>query len=274
MVDNNESIMADKPESLPRQPIIKIENLEKTYFTRDGDVRALGPMSLSFAAGQTLSIVGPSGCGKSTLLRAVAGLEVPTRGSIEVAGSPVDGPLSDVGIVFQRDLLLDWRSVIDNVMLPSELRKVDRVSTLERAHQLLADLGVGDFAQRRPWELSGGMRQRVSIARALLLRPSILLLDEPFSALDALTREQMNAILQKLQTHEQVSTLFITHSISEAVFLSDQVIVMSQRPGRKLDTIKVNLPKPRKLSIREDSQFIKITRRIRVHFEKAGVLVG
>lgn len=274
MLANGQSAMSDNAQSSLSRPIIKIEKVEKTYFTRTDDVHALGPISLSFSEGETLGIVGPSGCGKSTLLRAVAGLEEPTSGKIEVAGDPVAGPVQDVGIVFQRDLLLDWRTVIDNVMLPSELRKCDRATTLDRAHQLLTELGVNDFAMRNPWELSGGMRQRVSIARALLLRPSILLLDEPFSALDALTRDQMNVILQRLQTHEQVSTLFITHSIPEAVFLSDRVIVMSQRPGRVLDDIEVNLPKPRKLSIREDPKFTEITRRIRVHFEKAGVLAG
>ncbi|MCP1337145.1 ABC transporter ATP-binding protein [Futiania mangrovi] len=260
--------------SVDRFQIISTRDLEKVYFTAQGIVRALGPVSISLPAGETLGIVGPSGCGKSTFLRVVAGLDTATRGKVEVAGKPVTAPLTDVGIVFQRDLLLDWRSVIDNVMLPSELRKTDRKATLQRAYELLEELGVADFAERNPWELSGGMRQRVSIARALLLRPSMLLLDEPFSALDALTRDQMNVILQRLQMHERVTTLFITHSIPEAVFLSDRVIVMSNRPGQVLDDIKVDLPKPRTLSIREEPAFTEITRRIREHFERAGVLVG
>ncbi|MEX2375422.1 MAG: ABC transporter ATP-binding protein [Dehalococcoidia bacterium] len=251
---------------------VEVKDVEKTYFAASGVVRALGPISFSFARGQTVAIVGPSGCGKSTMLKVLAGLEDRTRGEISVQSRIVTGPLKDVGVVFQKDLLLDWRTVFENVLLPAELRGRVDDATKERARELLDELGVSGFEDNQPWELSGGMRQRVSIARALLLKPSMLLLDEPFSALDALTRDKMNVIVQRLQMHEEVTTFFITHSIAEAVFLSDRVIVMSERPGRIIDEIEVTIPKPRTLSVREEPEFIDVTRRIRIHFEKAGVL--
>lgn len=253
-------------------PFVEVKDVEKAYFTPSGLVRALRPVSFTFDRGQTVAIVGPSGCGKSTMLKILAGIESRTRGEITIASRKMDGPLEDVGIVFQKDLLLDWRTVLENVLLPAELRgRVDE-QTRRRAIELLDELGVAGFENNQPWELSGGMRQRVSIARALLLKPSMLFLDEPFSALDALTRDKMNVIMQRLQMHEEVTTLLITHSIAEAVFLSDRVIVMSDRPGRIIDDITVPIPKPRALSIREEPAFIEITRRIRIHFEEAGVL--
>jgi len=237
-------------------------------------VHALTPVSLSLPPGEAVSVVGPSGCGKSTLLRMMAGLEPPTEGSVRDGGSPVTKPLADVGIVFQRDLLLDWRSVLDNVLLPAEIKGLERTAARTRALDLLQRLGVASFADRYPWELSGGMRQRAAIARALLPRPSFLLLDEPFSALDALMRDQMNVLLQEVQLAEGVGALLITHSIPEAVFLGDRVIVMSGRPGRILDEIRVDFPRPRHLALREEEAFSRIVRRIRVQFEQAGVLVG
>ncbi|MGE0724307.1 MAG: ABC transporter ATP-binding protein [Alphaproteobacteria bacterium] len=253
---------------------IVVQDVRKTYAGRQGDVEALGPIAFSLAAGETLAVVGPSGCGKSTLLRLMAGLEPTTAGAIVVDDRLVAAPLNDVGIVFQRDLLLDWRSVIDNVLLPAELKRMARAEARRRAMELLDELGVADFADRFPWELSGGMRQRVAIARALLCRPSFLFLDEPFSALDALTRDQMNVTLQNVQAGEGVTTLLITHSIQEAVYLSDRVIVMSARPGRVLDEIVVPFARPRRLAIREEPGFVEIARRIRMHFERTGVLVG
>jgi NitT/TauT family transport system ATP-binding protein len=178
----------------------------------------------------------------------------------------------DIGIVFQRDLLLEWRSVLGNVLLPAEIK---RLSGLEgRASELLQELDVAGFAKSYPWQLSGGMRQRVAIARALLTRPALLFLDEPFSALDALTRDQMNVLLQRLQTTQHVTTLLITHSIPEAIFCADRVLVMSGRPGALLDDIRVPFERPRRLAVRETVEFAAIGRRIREHFEKAGVLVG
>ena len=252
---------------------VTLNEVAKTYYAAQGSVHALGPLSFSIAAGETLAVVGPSGCGKSTLLRIIAGLDVAT-GSVCVGERTVAAPVPDVGIVFQRDLLLDWRTVVRNVLLPAELqRTIDPDGARHRAAELLGELGVADFADRYPWELSGGMRQRVAIARAMLCKPSMLLLDEPFSALDALTRDQMSVILQKVQLGERVTTLLITHSIQEAVFLSDRVIVMSARPGTVLDDIAVPFPRPRRLSLREEPGFIEIARRIRVRFERAGVLV-
>lgn len=254
--------------------IVNLSGVHKTYITDSGDVRALDPVSFGFEKGQTLSVVGPSGCGKSTLLRILAGIDAASGGKIVINGRTITGPVSDMGIVFQRDLLLDWRSVLNNVMLPAELAGRNNSEMRERALGLLRELGVGDFSDRYPYELSGGMRQRVAIARALLLRPSLLLLDEPFSALDAMTRDQMNVILQRLQQHEQVSTMLITHSIAEAVYLSDRVVVMSARPGRVLDVVDIDLPKPRPLSIREEPQFAALARHIRVLFENEGVLAA
>lgn len=252
---------------------VSFQAVRKTFSGSRGDVEALDSVSFEIEAGETVGVVGPSGCGKSTLLRIAAGLETATAGTVTVGTTPVAGPVRDVGVVFQRDLLLDWRSVVGNVLLPAEFQRMDRQAASKRAHELLDRLGVADFGDRPPWELSGGMRQRVAIARALMCAPSMLFLDEPFSMLDALTRDQMNVILQKIRSRETVTTLLITHSILEAVFLSDRVVVMSARPGRILDDIPVPFPRPRRLSIREETGFIDITRRIRIHFEKEGVLV-
>ncbi|HLG46823.1 MAG TPA: ABC transporter ATP-binding protein [Reyranella sp.] len=250
---------------------IRLEAVEKRYGGANG-VRAIAPLSVELRAGEAVSIVGPSGCGKSTLLRLIAGLDAPTRGTIRIGGRPVTGPVPDIGIVFQRDLLLEWRSVLANVLLPAEIKRLAGLES--RASELLQELDVAGFAKSYPWQLSGGMRQRVAIARALLTRPALLFLDEPFSALDALTRDQMNVLLQRLQTTQHVTTLLITHSISEAIFCADRVLVMSGRPGAILDDIRVPFERPRRLAVRETAEFTAIGRRIREHFEKAGVLVG
>ncbi len=250
---------------------ILLENVEKTY-GGSGGVQAIAPLSVELRPGEAVSIVGPSGCGKSTLLRLIAGLDLPTRGTIRIGRKPVTGPVPDIGIVFQRDLLLEWRSVLGNVLLPAEIKRLAGLET--RATDLLQELDVAGFAKSYPWQLSGGMRQRVAIARALLTRPALLFLDEPFSALDALTRDQMNVLLQRLQTTQHVTTLLITHSISEAIFCADRVLVMSGRPGSILDDIRVPFERPRRLAVRETAEFTAIGRRIREHFETAGVLVG
>ncbi|MFI5012180.1 MAG: ABC transporter ATP-binding protein [Hyphomicrobiales bacterium] len=250
---------------------VRLEDVEKTYGEEDASVRALDPISFSLRVGETTSIVGPSGCGKSTLLRIIAGIEAPSAGKVVHAGGPSSGRM---GIVFQRDLLLDWRNVLDNVLLPAEIQGLEIAPARERADKLLSELGLGGFFLKQPWELSGGMRQRVAIARALLPHPALLLLDEPFSSLDAITRDQMNVLLQRVQQVEKATTLLITHSIAEAVFMSERVIVMSGRPGRLLDEIAVEFPRPRPLSLREEPPFTEIVRRIRVHFEQAGVLLA
>jgi NitT/TauT family transport system ATP-binding protein len=250
---------------------IRLEAVEKRYGGANG-VQAIAPLTVELRAGEAVSVVGPSGCGKSTLLRLIAGLDAPTRGTIRIGDTPVTGPVPDIGIVFQRDLLLEWRSVLANVLLPAEIKRLAGLQS--RASELLQDLDVAGFAKSYPWQLSGGMRQRVAIARALLTRPALLFLDEPFSALDALTRDQMNVLLQRLQTTQHVTTLLITHSISEAIFCADRVLVMSGRPGTILDDIRVPFERPRRLAVRETAEFSAIGRRIREHFEKAGVLVG
>ncbi len=249
---------------------LRLDRVSKRY----GALHAVGPVSFDIEAGASLSIVGPSGCGKSTLLRILAGLEQASDGEAYVNGKAIRAPLEDAGLVFQRDLLLDWRTTLDNVLLPAEFRGTADAPTRARAALLLEQLGVGGFKESYPWQLSGGMRQRVAIARAMVCQPAMLLLDEPFSALDALTRDQMNVLLQNIRSEQQVTTILITHSIAEAVFLGDRVLVMSGRPGEILDDIEVTFERPRRLSLREDPAFTAIVRRIRLHFERTGVLVG
>jgi NitT/TauT family transport system ATP-binding protein len=253
---------------------IRIEDVIRTYGVRGAELHALGPISVTLEAGKTTAIVGPSGCGKSTLLRIMGGLDKPSAGRVLLGGQVAKEGTTGIGVVFQRDLLLDWRNVLENVLLPAQLQHRDLDQARSRALMLLNELGVGDFAMRQPWELSGGMRQRVAIARALLCDPAFLLMDEPFSALDALTRDQMGVLLQRVQNAGQTTSVLITHSIPEAVFLSDRVLVMSGRPGMILDDIPVDLPRPRPLSLRDEPEFTVLTRRIRMHFERTGVLTA
>lgn len=219
-----------------------------------------------------MSILGPSGCGKSTLLKIVAGIADTSSGSIEIRGHPVDGPPKDMGIVFQRDILLDWLNVLDNVLLPIEFQRLNKQGWEGKAKELLVLLGLKGFEYRQPWELSGGMRQRVAICRALIQDPKLLLMDEPFGALDALTRDELNLEMQRIWMAAAKTVMFITHSISEAVFLSDRVAVMSQTPGRILELIEVDLPRPRRLDIRETPEFGRYTSHIRKIFEGMGML--
>jgi NitT/TauT family transport system ATP-binding protein len=230
---------------------VRIQGVDKIYPVQNGAVTALKDVNVSVGGGEFVSILGPSGCGKSTLLRCVAGLDRPTSGSITLGGKPVDGPPLDMGFVFQRDVLLDWLSVINNVLLPCQIKKLPIEEWEPKALALLQLIGLTGFERRHPWELSGGMRQRVAICRALLLNPSLLLMDEPFGALDAMTRDELNLELQNVWLTNAKTVLFVTHSISEAVFLADRVLVMSRSPGRIVDTIQVDLPRPRPLSVRE-----------------------
>jgi NitT/TauT family transport system ATP-binding protein len=250
---------------------ITIRAVGKTYQSDRGDVTALRDVTLSIDAGQFVSVVGPSGCGKSTLMRCIAGLETATSGEINVFGTIVRGPLVDAGIVFQRDVLLDWRRVIDNVLLPAELRHSGQKEWKPRALELLEKMGLAEFSQRYPWELSGGMRQRVAICRALLDNPKLLLMDEPFGALDAMTREELNTELQRIWMETRKTVVFITHSISEAVFLGDRVLVMAPRPGRVVDILDVDIPRPRSLACRESPAFGRYAARIREHLEETSV---
>ena len=255
-------------------PCIRVSKGSKTYRSARGDVHALAALDLDIADGEFVSVVGPSGCGKSTLMRCVAGLAALTAGDIELKGAPVTGPVRNVGIVFQRDLLLDWRTVIDNVLLPAEFAKKRTPEIELRAMKLLEKVGLVAFADRYPWELSGGMRQRAAICRALVMDPPVLLMDEPFGALDALTRDDLNAELQSIWMESRKTVLFITHGISEAAFLSDRVVVMSPTPGRVLEIVDVGIPRPRPLAVRDSADFSKVTGRIRHVLAKSGAIRG
>jgi NitT/TauT family transport system ATP-binding protein len=250
---------------------IEANEVCKRYGGRAG-LLALDRVSLTAREGEFLSILGPSGCGKSTLLRCVAGLERPTDGVIRVRGEPVRKPPRNMGIVFQRDVLLDWRTILDNMFLQIDFRHEPRQRYIQRAHELLALFGLAGFENAFPAQLSGGMRQRASICRALLADPDLLLMDEPFGALDALTRDQMNLELQKSWIASRKTILFVTHSIGEAVFLSDRVVVMSPRPGRIAMTLTIDLPRPRRMSVREMPAFAHYCAEIRALFGEMGLL--
>jgi NitT/TauT family transport system ATP-binding protein len=240
---------------------ISLSNVAKTYGTGKKAVKALSDISLDIARGEFLSILGPSGCGKSTLLMMIAGLISASEGSIEVDQRKVSAPLTDVGIAFQRDLLFDWRTVLGNIMLQADMRGLDKRAARARALVLLEKVGLSGFEHRRPWELSGGMKQRVALCRSLVHEASLLLMDEPFGALDALTRDQIN--LQTLWLAERRTAIMITHSISEAIFLSDRVVVLSARPGRIICDLSVDLPRPRTLDMQASDVFARCAKQVR-----------
>ena len=255
--------------------LIEVKDLNKIYRTRGGKaIHALKDVSFSMTEGELISVVGPSGCGKSTLLKILAGILPKSSGTVSLRGTPVDGPRKDVGVVFQAPVLLPWRTVLANVMVPVEIQGLDRKEYLERARQYLKLVGLEGFETKYPNELSGGMQQRVGITRALVHDPAILLMDEPFGALDAMTREYMNLELLRIWQESRKTILFITHSIPEAVFLSDRVIVLSCRPGKIIDIVDVNLPRPRTLDMMNSDRFGIHTARIRRYFGTQGGLDG
>jgi NitT/TauT family transport system ATP-binding protein len=251
---------------------ISIRGLAKTFVGRNAVVEALGAIDLDVADGEFVSVIGPSGCGKSTLLMLLAGLDVATAGTIRVGGKIIDRPTSDLGIVFQTDVLLEWRTAIENVVLQAEIRGSDRRAAMRRAAELLAMVSLDGFAAAYPYELSGGMRQRVAICRALLHEPPLLLMDEPFGALDALTRDQLQIDLLRLWSKHKMTVVFVTHSIPEAVFLSDRIVVLSPRPGRIEVIVKIELPRPRRLAMRETAEFLDYNRQVTSVFKTLGVL--
>ena len=255
-----------------RQTYIEVCDVSKTYESERGTVEALRDVSLSIGAGEFVSVVGPSGCGKSTLLRCVSGLEQPSTGTISLKGEAVLSPAPSMGMVFQRDVLLDWRNILDNVLFTADFRGLPRKQWIGRAKELLELFGLSEFQNRYPWELSGGMRMRAAICRALLVAPELLLMDEPFAALDAFTRDDLNLELQKISQKTNSTTIFITHNITEAIFLGDKVVVMDRRPGRIALVLDIELPKPRALSVRETPQFAEYGSIIRRTFEKLGIL--
>jgi NitT/TauT family transport system ATP-binding protein len=240
---------------------IAFESVGMTYGGPRGAVEALREISFAVERGQLVGLVGPSGCGKSTLLRIVAGLRPPTRGRAVVDGRPVSGPLAAVGMVFQAPVLLRWRRLLDNVLLPADLAGLPRDEYRSRADDLLRMTGLAEFADKYPGELSGGMQQRAALCRALLLDPSILLMDEPFGALDAMTRDEMNLELLRVWGEEAApaerrkTILFVTHSIPEAVFLADRVVVMTPRPAHVARIFEVRLPRPRTMALRASPEF-------------------
>ncbi len=249
-------------------------DLSKTFQRRAATTIALASIDLTVAQGEFVAIVGPSGCGKSTLLRLIAGLLRPSSGDVITNARAVTRPVTDIGIVFQNPVLLDWRNVLDNVLVQVELRGLRAQTYRDRALSLLRAVGLGDFAHSYPRELSGGMRQRTSIVRALIHDPPLLMMDEPFGALDALTREQMRIDLEALWLRTRKTVLFVTHSIDEAVLLADRVVVMSPRPGRIEQIIEVALPRPRGIEARQTSEFVDITQRITHIFLSRGILHG
>jgi NitT/TauT family transport system ATP-binding protein len=254
-------------------PLIAVSNLEKTYRTKGRTlVRALGGVTVDIDDGEFVTIVGQSGCGKTTFLKILAGLLTRSAGSVLLRGRSVDGPSRDIGIVFQDPVLLPWRTVLDNVMLPVQVLRLDWSASRARALGLIELVGLGGFEDKYPHELSGGMRQRVALARALVHDPSLLLMDEPFGALDAMTRECMNLELLRIWREAGKTVVFITHSIPEAVFLADRVIVMSARPGRIVDIVSVDLPRPRDLDMMASDEFGVYTRKIRHLFDAKGWL--
>jgi NitT/TauT family transport system ATP-binding protein len=244
-------------------PAVELAGVTKVFGSDREAVHALGPLDLSLEVGTFVSVVGPSGCGKSTLLRLLAGLDAPSAGAIRRYGAPLDGPSREVGIVFQDHVLFPWASILDNVMLPAEVLSLPKVQARERALMLLEMTGLRDFAGHRPHMLSGGMKQRAAFCRALLADPQMLLLDEPFGALDALTREELSLELSRLWQHLGRTALLITHDIEEAILLGDRVVVMSSRPGRIRLDIPVELPRPRDAGTAKLPLFAEVTQRVR-----------
>jgi NitT/TauT family transport system ATP-binding protein len=244
---------------------ISLQGVTQVFAASDGsETTALADISFTVAQHEFLAVLGPSGCGKSTILRIIAGLVKPTRGVAAINEAAISGPRDEIGIVFQRPTLLPWLNVLDNVTFPMR-HKYGRVTAKdkERGHEMLALVGLQDSARKRPEELSGGMQQRVGIARALLHDPDILLMDEPFSALDALTRDEMSLELLRIWAERPKTVLFITHSIPEAVLLADRILLLSPRPGRVQEVLPVELPRPRSMVTLEDPRFSALANHIR-----------
>jgi NitT/TauT family transport system ATP-binding protein len=261
------------PELARATPLFEAIEVSKTYAGRDGEaIAALENVNFKVADGELIAIVGASGCGKSTLLKILAGTLRPTSGAVLLHGKPVEGPSRNVGFVFQASVLLPWRTVISNILLPIELQQGKRPGDEERARRYLDLVGLRGFERKYPAELSGGMQQRVSIGRALIHDPALLLMDEPFGALDAMTREFMNLELLRIWQASRKTVIIVTHSIPEAVFLANRVFVMSRRPGRIRETLAIDLPWPRTLDMMNAPEFGRHTGAIRRFFEAEGAL--
>lgn len=242
------------------------DNISVTYRTRRGIIEALHQVSLRIGQGEFVTLLGPSGCGKSTLLKIAAGLLQPSAGRIAIAGIPSTGPNRAIGVAFQKPTLMPWKTVLQNILVPAHTLKLDMRAARDRAAGLLDLMGLSEFADNYPNELSGGMQQRVGLARMLLGDPELLLMDEPFAALDAMTREKLTFELQRIWLRDRKSVLFITHSIPEAVFLSDRVLVMSARPGKIIEDYPIPLARPRSLATLDSPVFSEACRHLRRHF--------
>jgi NitT/TauT family transport system ATP-binding protein len=258
-------------------PLLRIAGLQLRYPPRRGahretGIHALDDITLDIARGEFVALVGPSGCGKTTLLKILAGLMNGYDGGLTLDGQPITKPRLDVGVVFQEPTLLPWRTILDNVLLPVELANLDRRAHTERAMSLMATVGLGGFEHKYPRELSGGMRQRAGICRALVRDPQLLLMDEPFGALDAMTREFLNVELQRIWLGSGKTVVFVTHSIPEAVYLADRVVVMSPRPGRIAEVVDIDLPRPRRLADMAHEQAGTLLARIRRHFAHSSLI--
>lgn len=249
-------------------PVYELSGVSKTFARRN--VRALDRIDLTLTAGSFSSVIGPSGCGKSTLLQIMAGLLRPTAGEVRLNGTPVTGPRRDIGMMFQQATLLPWRTTLDNVLLPVEIRdgRAAAQQKKDAAIELLASVGLAGFEHAYPNELSGGMAQRAAICRMLITEPSVLLLDEPFGALDELTREHMDMEMQRVCLERNACAFLVTHSIPEAVLLSDVVYVMSARPGRMVDAVVIDLPRPRTLDVTGEPRFGELVREVRTLLDK------
>ncbi len=241
----------------------QIDHLSKTYTARHGSVIALEDVNLSIRPNEFVTLVGPSGCGKSTLLKLIGALIKPSRGVLLHDGTHLTGPTRDVGIVFQEAVLLQWRTVLDNVLLPAEILGLDRRKSRARAMELINLVGLGGFEARYPRELSGGMQQRVSICRALIHNPSVLLMDEPFAALDAMTREELGFELLRIWAADKKTVIFVTHNITEAILLADRVVAMTPRPGRIARVIDIELERPRTIAMEFTEQFKTYSEQVR-----------
>jgi NitT/TauT family transport system ATP-binding protein len=239
----------------PKVRKISVHGVHKAYLTANGRTMALQNVDLTIDKDEFVALVGPSGCGKSTLLRVISALIKPSKGKILIDGNLITAPSRDVGVVFQQSVLLPWRSVLDNILLPAEILRLDMKKARERAFQLLEMVRLIGFEHRRANELSGGMQQRAAICRALIHSPSVLLMDEPFAALDAMTREELGFELLRIWAIEKKTIVFVTHNISEAILLSDRVVAMSPRPGRISEILQIDLPRPRTLDMEFTPQF-------------------
>ena len=251
-----------------RAPLIRMRNLRKVYRKRGEEFLAVSDVTMDIMEGDMVSLVGPSGCGKSTLLKILAGLHGHDGGTLEVGGGSAFNPGRDVGMVFQQPLLLKWRTILDNVLLPADILGLPRKAAVERAHGLLEMVGLAGFADKMPYELSGGMQQRAAIARALIHDPKLVLMDEPFGALDALTREKMNLEMLRIWERSHKTFVVVTHSIQEAVFLGSRCAVLTAGPARMADCFPIELDEPRKLHVKTTPEFGRYVARI---YELLGV---